>query len=103
MVYSKIVSYLKSLYRYKNFLINKNSKFNYNGLAGLHNGGDNTLIEYCEFGYNGWAGFSGDWARGGCKVPHLTNSILRRNYAHHNIGQGFGLTSMPMETFLKKI
>ena len=67
----------------------KNSKFNYNGLAGLHNGGDNTIIEYCEFGHNGWAGFSGDWARGGCKVPNLTNSILRRNYAHHNIGPGF--------------
>ncbi|MFL2478571.1 MAG: right-handed parallel beta-helix repeat-containing protein [Verrucomicrobiales bacterium] len=67
----------------------RGSAFNYNGLAGLHNGGDATLIELCEFGHNGWAGFSGDWARGGCKVPGVTNTVLRRNYAHHNTGPGF--------------
>lgn len=72
-----------------NSSIIRNSSFNYNGLAGLHNGGDGTLIEYCEFGYNGWAGFSGDWARAGCKVPGVTNTVLRRNYAHHNTGPGF--------------
>ena len=75
--------------RIKSNSIIRNSVFNYNGLAGLHNGGDGTLIEFCEFGYNGWAGFSGDWARGGCKVPGVTNTIIRRNYAHHNIGPGF--------------
>ena len=67
----------------------RRSTFNYNGLAGLHNGGNETLIEYCEFGHNGWAGFSGDWARAGCKIPGVTNTVLRRNYAHHNTGPGF--------------
>jgi len=75
--------------RISNGTIVKRSIFNYNGLAGLHNGGDGTLIEFSEFGYNGWAGFSGDWARGGCKVPGVTNTIIRRNYAHHNTGPGF--------------
>ena len=67
----------------------RRSAFNHNGLAGLHNGGNETLIEFCEFAHNGWAGFSGDWARAGCKVPGVTNTVLRRNYAHHNTGPGF--------------
>ena len=75
--------------RISNNSIIRRSVFNHNGLAGLHNGGDGTLIEFSEFGFNGWAGFSGDWARGGCKVPGVTNTIIRRNYAHHNTGPGF--------------
>lgn len=66
----------------------KESRFIWNGNAGFHNGGDTTLIEGNEFAYNGWAGFRGDWSRGGLKVPGLTNSTIRRNYAHHNQGPG---------------
>ena len=66
----------------------RNSRFLWNGNAGLHNGADGTLIELNEFAYNGWAGFSGNWGRGGLKTPNLTNSVVRRNYAHHNTGPG---------------
>ena len=66
----------------------KDSQFLWNGNAGFHNGGDSTLIERNEFAYNGWAGFKGDWSRGGLKVPSLSNSIIRRNYSHHNTGPG---------------
>ncbi len=64
-------------------------RFSWNGLAGLHNGGDGSLVEYCEFDHNGWAGFSGNWSRGGMKMPSVSNMVIRRNYAHHNIGPGF--------------
>ena len=47
----------------------RHSRFTWNGLAGLHNGADGTLIEFCEFDHNGWGGFSGNWSRGGAKVP----------------------------------
>ncbi|MCP4848678.1 MAG: right-handed parallel beta-helix repeat-containing protein, partial [Verrucomicrobiaceae bacterium] len=64
-------------------------RFAWNGLAGLHNGGNGSVVEFCEFDYNGWAGFSGNWSRGGMKVPNVTNMVIRRNYAHHNTGPGF--------------
>ena len=67
----------------------KNSRFFWNGLAGLHDGGRETIIEYCEFAYNGWAGFSGNWSRGGAKMPGAIGMVVRRNYAHHNTGPGF--------------
>ncbi len=67
----------------------KNSRFLWNGLAGLHDGGQDTVIEYCEFAYNGWAGFSGNWSRGGAKMPGSKGMVVRRNYAHHNTGPGF--------------
>ena len=67
----------------------RNSRFLWNGLAGLHDGGRDTLIEYCEFAYNGWAGFSGNWSRGGAKMPGSQGMVVRRNYAHHNTGPGF--------------
>ena len=34
-------------------------------------------------------GFTVDCARGGFKVNRVTNTIIRSNYAHHNIGPGF--------------
>ena len=67
----------------------RKSRFTWNGLAGLHNGGDGSLVEYCEFDHNGWAGFSGNWSRAGMKIPSVSNMIIRRNYAHHNTGPGF--------------
>jgi alpha-tubulin suppressor-like RCC1 family protein len=67
----------------------KRSKFLWNGLAGLHDGGKKSVIEYCEFAYNGWAGFSGNWSRGGAKMPGSQGMVVRRNYAHHNTGPGF--------------
>ncbi|MFP6875023.1 MAG: right-handed parallel beta-helix repeat-containing protein, partial [Verrucomicrobiales bacterium] len=67
----------------------KRSKFFWNGLAGLHDGGTQSVIEYCEFAYNGWAGFSGNWSRGGAKMPGSAGMVVRRNYAHHNTGPGF--------------
>ena len=72
-----------------------NNKIHHNGNLGIGGGlGSSTipsrvLIQGNELAYNNYAQLISSFGAGGLKLCTMLGPIIRRNYAHHNDGDGF--------------
>jgi parallel beta-helix repeat protein len=59
-----------------------------NGQLGISGSGDNVLVEDNEIAFNNVSGFDWFWEAGGSKWVKTNGLVVRRNFSHHNHGQG---------------
>lgn len=69
----------------------RNNYVHHNGQKGLTGKApmNGALYEKNEIAYNNTAGFELTWEAGGNKFSRSNDFIIRNNYSHHNIGDGF--------------
>ena len=58
------------------------------GQMGIAGYGNNLLVADNEMAYNNTAGFTSGWEAGGSKFVATNGVIVRRNFSHHNDGNG---------------
>lgn len=69
----------------------RRSRVDHNGQLGIAGGGVGSLVEDSEWDHNKTLGFSVGFAGGASKFFKTDGLILRRNFVHHNDGNGIWL------------